>query len=159
MAKVNSVALCPQCEVETVRSPEGRCPNCRYIVDSKKNPVFEGGYYLTIQKADAVGKAKQIKSEKERNEEFQKIEQAHKDWAVGCSDEDRLAAMQDALHLLRYVVHSPSDPRVIKSMTSFGKQIGDLSQAIENYIAKSGAIRESIEPAKPIDRAESSETP
>lgn len=156
MAKVNSVVLCPSCEKE-VQLVEGKCLSCRFVVSAAPNPVFEGGYYLAMQKEDALRKAEQIKSQKEREAEIEKISQAHRDWAVRCTDMDRLAAMEDALHLLRYILLSSSDPTTIRTVVSFGKNIGDLSQVIESYITKSGATHETAYPTKNRDRPENTQ--
>lgn len=156
MAKVKTLATCPACDSELIPESKGICGSCGFVVESLPNPIFGGPSYIDIQKAEKIMELETTPEGPSKSKAFADIEKAFTEWAKGCSDEDRLSAMQDALHLLRYAVTSRASPETIKRMTALGKVIGKISESIEGYAKAGGDFngQRLLKPAEPTDGGE-----
>ena len=139
MAKTNKIFTCVSCGSDVPPESKGVC-ECGFVVKSKKNSVIDGPLYVSMQYGDALGLLKHEHKGSQLRTKEEDLETSLDSWALNCSDEDRIAAMEDAVLMLKHVIKARASIGAIRTMTQFGKQIGDLSKTIEDYARNGGAF-------------------
>lgn len=119
MPKVTQVTLCPRCR-STISMKEDSC-RCGFRFQFPLASEYVRPDYIYFQKF--------------------KVKQSPDEWFKNCPHEAQVAAMEDALRTLEYLLASkpPREGHLVK-ITTIGKHIGRLSQAIENYSHEGGHI-------------------
>ena len=141
MTKVKSLSVCPKCTAELPERRKGpECPKCLFVIDSGPNDRFSGPAYISIQQAEAVVEIEQGPDGPGKTKEIIKLTEDLESWAKNCSDEDRMSAVDDALLMVRLLIHSNASVDCMREMTRMGKQIGSLSESIEEYVRVGGHI-------------------
>ena len=139
MTTVNEVPLCPKCE-HPLTTGQRICPSCRWVIESEKNPDFEGPAYISLEheerKTEILDNKKQ--SEDERTQALNSLELNLERWGKRCSDDDRIGALQDAHLTVRTLILSDAGLDVIREVTKIGRAIGRLSEAVETYASRGG---------------------
>lgn len=143
MATVNAVALCPACRVELPYPIPEKCPNCNHKIERPTNESFGSPDYLHDQLEDALEsfKDKAALSPAETTEKSE-IERRWREWGRDAPIRDRVSAMNDAHHLLSWVLHSNLDMAqaegAVREMCVIARRIGGLGKALEDYFANGG---------------------
>ena len=134
MAKVTPVIKCPKCGGE-INNSTASC-YCGFLFPYTNEQSYKQPDYIYFQKF--------------------KIQSNPDEWFKVCPHEAQIAAMEDALKTVRYILSSkPPHDGHLKKITGIGKLIGRLSQAIENYSHEGGHI----EFSEPTNRPDSEEDP
>lgn len=149
MVSTNKIRICPSCDTdlslvpEQLMTPEGDecCPYCRKCLKTPAHKNFGSPDYLHHQRNSLLkdGGADKLKpGDKKYETRSVRLEWELTEWARSCSDEDRVAAFEDALRLLKEVMHSNSTSETIGAMTTMGRSIGKLSESIDQYYKAGG---------------------
>lgn len=156
MANVNAIALCPKCRSVINHPLPERCPSCQYKFGEISNAHFASPDYLTYQKQDLLNEllatAKEGVLSPDAKTKQSQIEVDHRRWGKEASMADRLAAMEDAYHLLSWVMHADMVPvsfiQELKQLTAIAKRVGALAQAIESFYQAGG--QRNVTEARPV---------
>lgn len=147
MTSVNKVKICPNCRAEismfspTLTIDWETCPQCGKSLKIPQLKNFGMPDYLHLQKDSLLeeGGPDKLKQDDGRYKELgEKIEQELTDLAKTCQDEDRVASMRDALKMIQESLLSCATNETLRTMTSIGRSIGKLSEAIEQYVKSGG---------------------
>jgi len=153
MAKTNKILTCQACGNEVPPETNGVC-FCGFVIESKKNPVFEGPMYLSIQNAEAMAELEHDAEGSLKTAKQQKVTNHLVSWLRNCSDEDRIAALEDAVFMLEHAIPASASIVAIKRMTNYGRQIGELSKTIEDYARNGGRFNAPEIPTAPEERGD-----
>jgi len=145
----SSVFICRGCNSEIGYPIPPRCPYCERLLEKYKSEYFGSPDYLSFQIDELYKKlgpfdpksGKTIKWPEDNKKKYFLAKEDLEKWARKCPEEDKLAALQDALLIMQNIVHSDSDRTVIKAVSRVGQQIGQLAEAIENYFKHGGGAQ------------------
>lgn len=159
MATVSQAKFCPNCRAELVEQVK-TCPVCRKELDSPTSEFFKVPYYLSMQMkehADAVENRLNSKKPLSREEaaQFEKAKEEYETLARTMLPADRVAALVDAQHLLRHVIHSRINSDELGEIIGRGIAIGKLATSLNEYIRNGGA---GFEPETRLVLADSGDT-
>jgi hypothetical protein len=118
MAKVRELILCPKCGIEMDKKDDFCVCGFRFL-----SPVSE------YRRPDYIYFQKHVVKADPNN------------WFKTCPHESQIAAMEDALKTVKFLLQSrPPHEGHLARITGIGKQIGRISQAIEDYSKVGGHI-------------------
>lgn len=163
MANATGLKICPKCEKELPEKVPENCPSCGYLLISPKNRYYAVPDYINFQKRDLKSEAEnqyQKTEKKKKEQELTEIEKEQKNFWRQCSDEVRVAAMEDCLAMMKESLLSQADVESLRKLTTYGKQIGELSKTVENWFLNGGSHYEpqSSQPTTKQTGRESSES-
>lgn len=144
MATTTLLSFCPKCNAELPVGTKEKCPTCSTIIYAKANKYFDTPDYLWYQRDDQMANFDPTHNRSQTKVlDLTKIEEVEDElvtWARNCPADDRIAALRDAQLLLSNSVHAPLSARELQQITSLGKEIGKLSQSIEEFFRHGGSI-------------------
>lgn len=144
MVNVAPSSFCPYCgwvreddflsEPQAPRISSDRCPNCLKIIKKPSSEHFESPDYVFHQLTTLIeelkkDKLKQGEDTYQRKEE--ELHQASEHWYRTCLHEDRVAALSDALQVMRHLVYTRSSTGEIKQLIRLARNIGEVATALE----------------------------
>lgn len=141
MANANQLKVCPRCEVETAPA-EKICNYCGFRLIIPDNPTFEVPAYVHFQKKEEEKKMELDTKSTESSTMLPKIAKMahdHRLFWEECDDMTRVAAMEDAISCIRNLLNSRASIECLKQVNGIGKQIGKLSESIEEYFKNGGS--------------------
>ena len=136
-AKVKAVQMCKSCGVELLLKDQRACQVCgsKQSADDIKTK-FSPPDYLFYQRQDQISGLKTNNTEAGMKE----IDHDMLSYIKASVDEDKIAAMYDALHTLKLLVLSDCTIDTLRTVTKMGKVIGKLAVSIEEYSKNQGVI-------------------
>lgn len=144
MATTTLLSFCPKCNAELPVGTKEKCPTCSTIIYAKKNKYFDTPDYLWYQRDDHRAQfdptSPRTQTKVLDTDKIEEIEDEMVAWARGCTADDRIAALRDAQLLLANAIHTAHSPRELQQLTSLGKEIGKLSQSIEDFFRHGGSV-------------------
>jgi hypothetical protein len=145
MVKVNKVFFCPECEFEIRGADVDECPNCGREFTSHESKFFTSPIFLCRQLESHEQNLHLGSIKEQRDFEKVELENIYKDyrlWLRKCSHQDKLASLKDSLLIMQNLIHTSATPEVLRALTSIGKKIGKLSEAIDNYFGAGGELND-----------------
>lgn len=156
MAKVKQVITCKACGAEVLEANSAKCHICGFTHLAKLPYEMRYGApdYLVLQRKDLTARFKE--SSKNYHSDLVKIEEELLLWTRNCSEEEKIAAMLDALLHIQQILLSSSSADTVKRVTRIGISIGEIAKSIENYVKAKGALNvtRTIEAAETRDGSE-----
>jgi len=144
MATASQTAFCPKCGAELQATKTDKCQVCNTPLAPPNNEYFGSPDYLWHQREmhlDNCDTSRPTALTKEHNlKKIEEMELALSSWARVCPIDDKIAALRDAHLILSNVVHAPVGVDDIRKLTTIGKAIGKLAQAVEDYFRSGGQI-------------------
>lgn len=148
MANVNALRTCPRCGVELPPKALPACPNvqCRHILAAPQNLHFKDPDYVSRQLATQKRSFARRSGRERPKDELEEESLLLSDyclWGRQAPMQSRIMALRDAFHLIRYVLHADmseeSFREELQELTGIGKEIGKLSETVENYFRYGGS--------------------
>lgn len=153
---VNEVKLCPNknCGVVLPNPEPEKCISCGSLLRSPENKYFGTPDYLTMQLDDLTSRAKEpyakvmdkdridaelIKDEKKKMvEKLNDVNSHYLAWLKVMPKNDLFAAMRDAKAIMQNILLSNTDRSSLVTIVKLGKEIGELSKHIDEYLKAGG---------------------
>jgi hypothetical protein len=143
MVNVTPTAFCPYCganqldEEDRPKTGSDRCLNCFKIIKKPSSKYFESPDYIFHQQNTLIEELKKDKLNPEdltyqtRSEAY-RLE--YELWFRNCLHEDRVAALSDALEVMRHLIYSRSTPEEFKQLVKLAKNVGEISHVVDQLI-------------------------
>lgn len=147
MVKSHQVKICPKCS-STVKPDDKNCAHCGARLTKLELTVFQEPNYITTQflkMNKAISGGSKSKEEQERLLQADMVK-----FFTECKEEVKIAAMSDALNILRYAVAAQEPAGTMRRLTNHGKLMGKLATAIEEFSRNGGVINVSEQLQRPI---------
>jgi hypothetical protein len=156
MAKVKQLITCKACGAEVVDHNSSKCHVCGFTHLAKLPYEVRYGSpdYLVFQRDDIKSRFKE--GSKNYDMEMSKIEEEMILWVRNAPEEEKIAAMLDALLCMQQLLLSSSSSEAVKRITKIGISIGEIAHSIEGYVKAKGALNvtRTIETAELRDGSE-----
>jgi hypothetical protein len=124
-------------EPEAPRISSDRCPQCLKIIKKPSSEHFESPDYVFHQLATLIEELKKDKL-KPDEDTFQLKEEglrrAAEHWFRTCLHEDRIAALTDAMQVMKHLIYTRSSTGEIRQLIKLAKNIGEVATALESVI-------------------------
>lgn len=140
MAKTINLSICPVCESD-LEAHQGLdyCPHCGTVLKEQKSKFQEA---VSITHLSNI-----IREEIEQMENKTRIEPSKQilelrlvKFIRGCSDQRKIEIMQDALLLVKNLMHSRMGEAAFNSVIGVGAEIGEISESIAKYAKAGGTV-------------------
>ena len=138
MTKANLLRTCPKCKNELKITGGKFCHNCGHQLEAAGDTPYDQPAYIYFQMQD-LHQEKNFKNDDEKHKGLNDLKKKRNEWFETCTNEDRIAAMDDAAGVIRHILVSENvDIITLRNITATGKRIGDLSRAYENVAELGG---------------------
>lgn len=141
MTKSQSVKVCPSCDYVLTPKDTERCPSCGVRLIKPTSEIITQPSYISAQVAK-LNKAVTGTSASKANQE-KEIRSESARFYSQMGNQEKIYAMDDALQILRHAISSKESTDTLRKLTRYGKSIGKLAQAIEEFSKSGGVINES----------------
>lgn len=146
MSKVSSNFFhCKHCGSEGFKDPDVpdyACPRCGGSLKTPQNDFYSTPNYLFFQRQRLLNKMEKDKllpGDYSWMARFAEVENNFVTWSRECPENDRIAAMEDARHLLANIIYSSTSPDALKAIIKTAKHIGKLAESLESYFLNGGS--------------------
>jgi hypothetical protein len=143
MANAKPVAICPYCRNELSYPIPQSCPKCLTRLAKADNEHFSTPDYLYYQKKDLIENLDKKVFPSDSEKYWTRVKLLDDDlakWARECLNDEKIAAMHDAVLILENVMHSDIDAATLKTIVQHGKAAGALADSIERYLKAGGSL-------------------
>jgi len=139
MTTVNSLKLCPVCEMDITSLKSERC-FCGHLINTYKSEIFGIPDYLDYQAKEEIDKlSKKNLGEKEKAaKEFELQIQLGMVFRQGLTHEDRVALLNDVNIMLKTLRLSTAKRDEVRGILGMARIIGEFAAAEEKVVALGG---------------------
>jgi len=148
VANANALRSCPRCGAEVSLPTLAVCENqlCRHKLIRPTNTHFKDPDYLSRQMRRYKASYEQSIRSKHSSDDRKEYSLVNSDyllWAREAPMDSRLAAIEDATIMLRFVMHADMSEGAfipdLQALLTTAKSLGKLAETIQTYFAQGGS--------------------